>query len=65
MIYMYFFFCRHCTYDNDINPYIHVFVYHVPYIITKYGSIEPFAMQAVEQLNYQIRQIYFGGTNHG
>ena len=46
-------------------PYIHVFVNHVPYFMRKYGSLYPFQMEEVEQLNYIHKLVFYRSSNHG
>ena len=48
-----------------MTPYIHVFVNHVKYFIEKYGCLGPFEMEAVEQLNYVNKLVFFKASNHG
>ena len=59
------FSCRQVTYDKDITPYIHVFVYHCPFFIEKYGCLKPFETEALEQLNYINKLVFFGASNKG
>ena len=58
------FFSR-TTFDKDITPYIHVFIYHVHYFVHRYGCLKVFEMEAVEQLNYVNKLVFFGSSNHG
>ena len=58
-------FYRAVTFDKDITPYIHVFIYHAQYFAEKYGSLKAFEMEAVEQLNYVNKLVFFGASNHG
>ena len=58
-------FSRHYTYDDAFNPYMHVFVHHVPFFIKKYGSLNAFEMQEIEHLNYVNKLVYFKSTNRG
>ena len=58
-------YCRSTTFDKDITPYIHVFVYHAHYFVEWYGSLKPFEMEAVEQLNYVNKLVFFGASNKG
>ena len=53
------------TFDKDITPYIHVFIYHSFYFAQKYGPLKAFEMEAVEQLNYVNKMVFFGCSNHG
>ena len=58
-------FSRETTFDKDITPYIHVFVYHAQYFAQRYGSLKAFEMEAVEQLNYVNKLVFFGASNKG
>ena len=60
-----FFSTRNVTFDKDITPYIHVFVYHCAYFCEKYGPLKAFEMEALEQLNYVNKLVFFGASNHG
>ena len=42
-----------------------MFVNHVPYFMEKYGSLYPFQMEEVEQLNYVNKLVFYGASNHG
>ena len=53
------------TFDKDFTPYIHVFVYHVAEFALKYGPLKAFEMEAVEQLNYVNKLVFFRCSNHG
>ena len=53
------------TYDKDITPYVHVFIYHAHYFAEKYGCLKAFEMEAVEQWNYIHKLVFFGASNHG
>ena len=48
-----------------MTPYLHVFVNHVPYFMRKYGSLYPFQMEEVEQLNYIHKLVFYRSSNHG
>lgn len=48
---------------NKITPYLHILVDHVPEFIEKYKSLNQYSMQAVEKLNFVIKQNYFKQTN--
>ena len=48
-----------------MTPYIHVFVNHTGHFLRKYGSLGPFEMEAVEQLNYVNKLVFFKASNHG
>ena len=56
---------RAVTFDKDITPYIHVFVYHTGDFAMKYGALKAFEMEAVEQLNYVNKLVFFRCSNHG
>ena len=56
---------RSTTFDKDITPYIHVFVYHTHFFLERYGSLKAFKMEAVEQLNYVHKLVFFGASNKG
>ena len=58
-------YCRSTTFDKDITPYIHVLVYHAYYFVEHYGSLKAFEMEAVEQLNYVNKLVFFGASNKG
>ena len=58
-------FYREVTFDKDITPYIHVFIYHAAKFAQKYGPLKAFEMEAVEQLNYVNKLVFFGCSNHG
>ena len=51
---------RSTTFDTDITPYIHVFVYHTHFFLERYGSLKAFEMEAVEQLNYVHKLAFWG-----
>ena len=59
------FFSRDVTFDKDITPYIHVFVYHCAFFAMRYGPLKAFEMEQVEQLNYIKKLVFFGSSNHG
>ena len=59
-------FCvSNVTFDKDITPYIHVFVYHTAHFALKYGGLKAFEMEAVEPLNYVNKLVFFRCSNHG
>ena len=35
------------------------------YFVKKYGCLKAFEMEAVEQLNYVNKLVFFGASNHG
>ena len=53
------------TFDKDITPYIHVFIYHAAEFALEYGPLKAFEMEAVEQFNYVNKLVFFGCSNHG
>ena len=62
---VYFHFSSNTTFDKDITPYIHVFIYHCHYFEEKYGCLKAFEMEAVEQLNYVNKLVFYGASNKG
>ena len=44
---------------------MHVFVHHVPFFMSKYGSLYPFQMEEVEKLNHINKVVFYGASNHG
>ena len=58
-------YSRDLTFDKDITPYIHVFIYHTAHFDLKYGPLKAFEMEAVEQLNYMNKLVFFRCSNHG
>ena len=42
-----------------------MFVYHSAFFAKKYGPLKVFEMEAVEQLNYVNKLVFFGASNHG
>ena len=58
-------YSRDLTFDKDITPYIHVFIYHTAHFALKYGPLKAFEMEAVEQLNYMNKLVFFRCSNHG
>ena len=59
------FFFSNVTFDKDITPYIHVFIYHSAYFAKKYGALKAFEMEAVEHLNYVNKLVFYGASNKG
>lgn len=49
----------------DITPYVHIPVYHLPEAMRIHGNLGLLSQQSFEQMNNEITQIYFRGTNHG
>ena len=56
---------RATTFDRDITPYIHTFVYHVQFFAQKYGNLKVFETEGLEHLNLINKLVFFGATNHG
>ena len=56
-------FKREFTFDNEVSPYIHVFVFHCAKFIEKYSSLEAFQMENIERLNYVNKIIFFRASN--
>ena len=56
--------CRATTFDRDITPYIHTFVYHAFFFVKKYGQLKVFETEALEHLNLTNKLVFFGATNH-
>lgn len=48
---------------SNVTPYIHCLIYHVPYFLTKYGSLKKFSGQAVEKNNDVIKSIHQRKSN--
>ena len=42
-----------------------MFIYHTAFFAMKYGPLKAFEMEAVEQLNYVHKLVFFGCSNHG
>ena len=49
---------------ENVTPYLHVLVSHMPEFLKLYGSISPFSQQGLEKLNDNITKSYFRSTNH-
>jgi len=41
-------------FDEDVTPYIHALVYHVPQFLEKCGSIANLSCQPVEKKNHEL-----------
>nr|XP_011426297.2 uncharacterized protein LOC105327491 [Crassostrea gigas] len=54
---------RKQTFDEDVIPYIHAMVYHVPQFLQTYHYIHDIGVAQVERKNFDHRQAYFGSTN--
>ena len=48
---------------NNVTPYLHVLLYHVPYFVDKYGSLSKFTGQGVEKTNDIVKQIHQSKSN--
>lgn len=57
-------FCTKVFLAKDCTPYMHILVHHIPEFVAKYGNITPFSQQKFEQLNHNLTQLYFRGSNH-
>ena len=60
-----FLFFRMHTFDNQVTPYIHTFIFHIPEFIRMYRCIAVFHMEKVEYLNYSNKLFFFGMSNKG
>lgn len=49
-------------YDDDITPYIHTFVYHVPQFLEMHGTLMQFNCQPVEKKNHWQSQAFHRGS---
>ncbi|KAL6045515.1 hypothetical protein QOT17_022743 [Balamuthia mandrillaris] len=47
--------------DEEVTPYIHVFIYHLGFFLEKYGSVERFANYATESRHFQNKHIPTNG----
>lgn len=54
---------RKQTFDEDVIPYIHALVYHVPQFLGKFNFLHDIGVAQVERKNFDHRQAYFGSTN--
>nr|XP_022301977.1 uncharacterized protein LOC111109978 [Crassostrea virginica] len=54
---------RKQTFDEDVIPYIHAMVYHVPQFLQKFKYLHDIGVAQVERKNFDHRQAYFGSTN--
>ncbi|XP_052075780.1 uncharacterized protein LOC127713848 [Mytilus californianus] len=54
---------RRYTFDEDVTPYLHAMVYHVPYFLEKYRYLHDIGVAQVERKNYDQRMAYFDSTN--
>ena len=51
--------------DENITPYIHIFVQHLYEIVDLHEDINLFTMQGLEKLNDMTTKHYFNSTNKG
>ena len=42
---------------NDVTPYIHLLVSHIPQFLEMYGTLAPFSQQGLEKLNDDLTRI--------
>ncbi|XP_070202883.1 uncharacterized protein [Littorina saxatilis] len=54
---------RTCTFDEDVIPYIHALVYHVPQALMAFRYLPDIGVSQVERKNYDNRLAYFNATN--
>lgn len=54
---------RKQTFDEDVIPYIHAMVYHVPQFLQSFNYLHDIGVAQVERKNFDHRQAYFGSTN--
>lgn len=48
---------------STLTPYMHVFVFHIPWFIKTYGSLSNFSGKGVEKVNDKIKSIHQKKTN--
>ena len=48
---------------SNVTPYLHVLLYHVPFFVSKYGSLSKFTGQGAEKTNDIIKQIHQSKSN--
>ena len=48
---------------SNVTPYLYVLLYHVPFFVSKYGSLSKFTGQGVEKTNDIIKQIHQSKSN--
>ena len=53
------------TFDNEVTPYIHVFIFHCAKFIEEYGSLHAFQMESIERMNYINKMNFFRSSNKG
>ncbi|XP_048575757.1 uncharacterized protein LOC116617653 isoform X2 [Nematostella vectensis] len=56
---------RKATFDEDVIPYIHVLVYHVPQFLEIHGTIHQFNCQTVEKKNHMQNKTFHRGSQKG
>ncbi|XP_046557388.1 uncharacterized protein LOC124266631 [Haliotis rubra] len=49
--------------ERNITPYVHCMVYHVPFMIQKFGTLRSFSCQAFEKRNDVIKKIHQRKSN--
>ncbi|XP_071106486.1 uncharacterized protein [Haliotis cracherodii] len=49
--------------EKNITPYVHCMVYHVPFMIRKFGTLRSFSCQAFEKRNDVIKKIHQRKSN--
>ncbi|XP_022796783.1 uncharacterized protein LOC111335191 [Stylophora pistillata] len=52
-------------FHQDVTPYIHALVYHVPQFLEKCGGLSIFNCQPVEKKNHQQSRMFHQGTQKG
>ena len=50
--------------QDKITPYIHVFIYHLPFFIQKFNCLNLFSMQGLEKTNHIAKIFFHRQTNH-
>ncbi|KAL9953844.1 hypothetical protein ACROYT_G041316 [Oculina patagonica] len=58
-------FFMELIYDDDLTPYIHAFVYHVPQFLQMHGTLINFNCQPVEKKNHWQSQTFHRGSQKG
>lgn len=53
-----------CYHVENVTPYIHAMMNHVPEFLKIHGSIVPFTQQGLEKYNDISTKMYFRSTNH-
>ncbi len=48
---------------QNITPYIHCLLYHVPFFVSTYGNLKQFSGQPTEKVNDSIKLIHHSKTN--